>query len=337
MLDTPTLPFDRLVDALKAVGEPTRLRLVRLIARSDLSVSDLTTILGQSQPRVSRHLRLLTDCGILERYQEGAFAYFRLCEEPVVAGLVRTLSAHVDEQDPAIQRDRERLERVREERAARAADYFARNAAQWGRLRGLHAPEAEVEAALGEALGPRRVNALLDVGTGTGRILELLAPLCERAVGIDASREMLAVARSNLDAAGVANALVRQGDVYALPIQREAFDLVTLHQVLHYLDDPAAAVAEAARALSPGGRLAIVDFAPHALEFLRSEHAHLRLGFSDETVSGYLEDAGLELLSVRHLAPSGPGADRLTVTIWIAEDPRRLMAADKAATPSLVA
>ncbi len=336
MLDIQKLSFDRLVDALKAVAEPTRLRLVLLLARSDLTVSELTTILGQSQPRISRHLKLLVESGVLARYQEGAWAYFRVSDDASVVGLVRSLLSWADEADPMIERDGERLEAVRAERARRAADYFARNAGHWDRIRALHAADAEVERALLAALGNKRIGTLLDIGTGTGRILELLAPCCERAVGIDASREMLAIARAKLDAAQIVNAQVRQGDAYHLPVEREAFDLVTLHQVLHYLDDPQAAIAEAARAVAPGGRLVIIDFAPHELEFLRAEHAHLRLGFSEATLVGYLEEAGLEQVSIDHLVSSGGETGELTVTICIAKDPRLLVAATASARQTLV-
>ena len=326
MLDAQKLSFDPFVDILKAVAEPTRLRLVLLLARGDLTVSELTTILGQSQPRISRHLKLLVELRVLSRHSEGAWAFFGLSDEATVSGFVRMLTGWADPADPTFERDRERLEAVRAERARRAAAYFDRNAGSWDRIRTLHAADEEVEAALLKALGRKRIGTFLDIGTGTGRIVELLAPRCERGIGVDASREMLAIARAKLEAAGVANAQVRQGDAYHLPVDREAFDLVTLHQVLHFLEDPAAAIAEAARALAPGGRLAIIDFAPHELEFLRAEHAHRRLGFSDETLTGYLEDAGLEIVSIDHLVSTGGETGDLTVTILIARDPRILIA-----------
>ncbi|MCB8836537.1 metalloregulator ArsR/SmtB family transcription factor [Aurantimonas sp. VKM B-3413] len=326
MLDIPRFPFDPLVDALKAVAEPTRLRLVILLSEFDLTVSELTAILGQSQPRISRHLKLLAEAGLVVRYQEGAWAYFRVSHEASSAGLVRSMLGWVDEADPVIRRDAERLEEVRRQRAQRAADYFARNAASWDRIRALHASDTDVEAALLAALGRKRFDTLLDIGTGTGRMLELLAPRAERAVGIDASREMLGVARAKLDTAGIANAQVRLGDAYHLPVDRHGFDLAVVHQVLHFLDDPAAAVREAAAALSPGGRLAVIDFAPHELEFLRSDHAHMRLGFSDETLTGYAEAAGLETISIDHLVSKGGETGDLTVTILIAQDRLRLVA-----------
>lgn len=314
--------FDRTVDILKAIGEPTRLRLVLLLASQDLTVSDLMTILGQSQPRISRHLKLLTESGVVSRHQEGAWAYFRLGEDVLVRSLVAALTKGIDDSERFLSRDMERLGNVRRERAERAASYFSRNADRWDLIRALHVPETEVEAALLEALGDGPVTSFLDVGTGTGRLLELLAPRAERAVGIDASREMLAIARAKLDAAEIGNAVVRQGDAYRLPVHPGSFDLVTIHQVLHFLDDPSAAIREAALALKPGGRLAIIDFAPHALEFLRDEHAHLRLGFGDATIAAYLQSAGMSVVQTIRLGPAGEGDDRLTVIIWIARHMR---------------
>ncbi|KQT50921.1 ArsR family transcriptional regulator [Aureimonas sp. Leaf454] len=325
MLQT-RLDLDRALDALKALGEPTRLRLVRLLSNGDLTVTDLVQILGQSQPRISRHLKLLVDSKILTRYQEGAWAYFRLSDDAGVAALVERLMEQIDGADPTLKRDAERLDDVRTDRAARAADYFAQNADSWDRIRLLHAPDADVERRLLDRIGEAPVERLLDIGTGTGRLLELLAGRCSRAIGIDASREMLQVARAKLEAGGIVNATVRLGDCYRLPVQRDAFDLVTLHQVLHHLADPVAALREAAAVLAPGGRLAVVDFAPHHLEFLRDHHAHLRLGFGAEALSAQLEEAGLEVLSVDRLGPAHPDPDRLTVTIWFARDRRAALA-----------
>ncbi|WP_152045955.1 ArsR/SmtB family transcription factor [Aureimonas psammosilenae] len=325
MLDQADLSFDASVEVLKALGEPTRLRLVRLLASYDLTVSDLTAILGQSQPRISRHLRLLVESGVLSRYQEGAWAYFRLGDGFAAAGVARAILGRLGQDDPVLTRDAERLEAIRRERAAKAAGYFAENAERWDRLRLLHVADADVEAALLSALGQRRFDDHLDIGTGTGRLIELLSPRASRVVGVDASREMLQVARAKLDAAGIQNAQVRQGDCYCLPLPRSSFDLVTVHQVLHYLDDPAAAVREAASMLRPSGLLAIVDFAPHDLEFLRNDEAHQRLGFAPETLSFYLEEAGLDVVSTRLLVPAGENAGRLTVVVVVAEN-RRLPA-----------
>lgn len=324
------LSSEALVAALRAGGEPTRLRILTLLSDGDLTVKDLTTVLGQSQPRISRHLKLLTEAGLVDRFPEGAWVYYRLTEDEAVGALTRGLIAALDPRDEGATRDRERLATVKRTHAERTAAYFAAHARDWERLRSLHVEEARVEEAIREALGPRAFGTLLDVGTGTGRLLTLLADRYDRAVGIDASHDMLTAARSELDRAGLTRARVQQGDVLAPGLPRDAFDVVTIHQVLHYLDDPGAAVREAARTLRPGGRLLIVDFAPHALEFLRESHAHRRLGFSHQEIGRLLEQAGLDLVEVRDLAPSAESdaTERLTVTLWLARDPRLLLASD---------
>lgn len=328
---TETLSSEDLVTLLRAGGEPSRLRLLAILAAGDLTVKDLTIVLGQSQPRISRHLKLLTEAGLVERFPEGAWVYYRLADHGLPAAIVRALVARLDKADPVVSRDRERLEAVKRDHATRTAEYFALNAGDWERLRSLHVEEARVEEAIRAALGDRPFGSLLDLGTGTGRLLTLLSDRYDRAVGIDASHDMLIAARSELDRAGVSHARVQQGDVYALALPRDAFDVVTVHQVLHYLDDPARALAEAARTLRPGGRLLVVDFAPHDQEFLRESHAHRRLGFSHGEIARLLEQAGLDLVSVRDLPPTdrqsgGDGA--LTVTLWLARDPRMLVAGD---------
>jgi ArsR family transcriptional regulator len=320
--------LDTMVDSLKAAAESSRLRILALLSDGDLTVSDLTDILNQSQPRVSRHLKLLLEAGLIERYQEGSWAYFRLSDAEPAHDFVTSVIARIDATDAVVARDRERLGRVKSRRQQRASEYFSANAERWDRIRSLHVPDGAVEAAMLKLIGDRPFQAMADLGTGTGRLLELFAPLYRRAVGIDLSREMLSVARANLDRAGVANAQVRQGDLYSPPIERDAFDLVTMHQVLHYLDDPARAIREAAKAVAPGGRLLVVDFAPHDLEFLRVEHAHRRLGFSHDQMAAWIEAAGLGRPEVRDLPPpAGREADGLTVTLWLARDPRIQIAA----------
>lgn len=315
------LRLEAAVDVLKAAGEPTRLRLLALLAAGDLTVTDLTEILGQSQPRISRHLKLLTEALLIDRYQEGAWAYFRLRGQGQGADLVRQVLAATAPDDAVLARDGERLLALKQARSDRAQAYFSRNAAEWDAMRRFHVSEAEVEAALVAAVGTEPVESLLDLGTGTGRILQLFEGLYQRATGVDASRDMLAVARANLDRTGVSTASVRHGDIFNLPLDGRQFDLVTIHQVLHFLEAPEAAIDEAARMLAPGGRLAIVDLAPHALEHLRQEHAHLRLGFSHQVMQQWLEDAGLSVQSVIDLAPKSVQDSPLTVTIWIAVMP----------------
>lgn len=318
----PRLGLDAALAALKAAAEPTRLRVLALLADGELTVSDLTDILGQSQPRISRHLKLLVEAGLVERHREGAWAFFGLSEHVELKGALRAALAGLDPADRALARDRERLAEVRLAHQEAATRYFTEQASRWDGLRSLHVAETAVERAILEAAGDGRIEALLDLGTGTGRMLELLGPKVGRAVGVDANREMLALARANLARAGVSNAQVRQGDIFALPVPADSFDLVVVHQVLHFLDDGARAVREAARALRPGGRIIIVDFAPHAIEALREAHAHRRLGFAHETIAGWLAAAGLDLVSHLDLPPPDGAPDKLTVSLWLARDPR---------------
>ncbi|GLS21249.1 ArsR family transcriptional regulator [Labrys miyagiensis] len=316
-------PFETVLGALKAAGEPTRLRLLAILAEGELNVTDLTEILGQSQPRISRHLKLLVEAGLVERIREGAWAFFRLAEGTLKSELFAQILVGLDRSDRTLARDRSRLVEVRRTRAAVAADYFRAHAGDWDRIRALHASDEAVEAALKRVVGTQPVNAFLDIGTGTGRMLELFAPLATRAVGIDASAEMLVIARANLERNGIRNAVVRQGDLFALSVEPGAYDLIIVHQVLHYLDDGARALREIARALRPGGRLVIVDFSPHELEFMREDFAHRRLGFARETIEHWFEAAQLQPEDWREVE-TGEGPASLTVSIWTGRDPRRV-------------
>ena len=314
------VPLEALLGALTAAGEPTRLRLLALLCDAELTVSELVTILGQSQPRISRHLKLLVESGLVERHREGAWVFLLAAQNGPVARLAREIVDAVDHEDAVLLADRARLEEVRGARARAAASYFETHAADRDRLRAMHVAEETVEAAIRQAVGERPLGSLLDVGTGTGRMLELLAPQAGRALGVDQSPQMLRMARTRLERAGLRNAQLRQGDIFALPVERDAFDLVVLHQVLHYLDDPARALREVARTLRPGGRLLVVDFAPHGEEDLRTAHAHRRLGFSREEIASAMLDAGLDVTSSRDLAPNGGGS--LTVSLWMGRDRR---------------
>ena len=305
-----------LLAALRAVAETTRLRLLVLCARGELTVSELAQILGQSQPRVSRHLKLLCEAGLLDRFREGSWVFYRLSSGSAASALSRHLVAAFGKADETIALDLQRLAAIKRQRAEVAAAYFSENAAQWHRIRSLYIDETEVEAALSEVIAAAGPQDLLDIGTGTGRMLEILGPRVIHALGIDQSREMLAVARVNLERTGLANSTVRLGDMYQLPLADASFDAVVIHQVLHYADRPAAAIAEAARVLRPNGVLVVVDFAPHALEYLRDEHAHRRLGFADPDVDEWCRAAGLDPNPARRL----PG-DPLTVVIWTAHRP----------------
>jgi ubiquinone/menaquinone biosynthesis C-methylase UbiE len=310
--------MDELVTMLRAAGDPTRLRLLLLLRQAELTVSELVEIVGQSQPRVSRHLKLLTEARLIERFKEGSWVFYRASDRGAGAELGAAISAIASPQSR--ESDSRRLAAVRDARAAEAAAFFKANAAEWERIRALHAADKDVEAAIVRHIAAHPMDSLLDAGTGTGSMLELLAPHVKRAVGVDVSPEMLAIARDRLARAHVNHAQVRLGDTYRLPFPNgnalSGFDAVLFHQVLHYLDDPQAAVVEAARVMRAGGRLLIADFAPHELEFLRSDFAHRRLGFSDREVQGWFAAARLKPLASEAIAA---GKDQLTVKLWLAQ------------------
>ena len=281
--------MDDLLVQLRAAAEPTRLRLLALCARSALCVSDLCDVLGQSQPRLSRHLKLLVEAGLLERIPEGANAYFQM---PAGACLARTLLARLPEDDPRLAADRRAAARIAAERARAASAAFRQDGMDWDEIRALGLPAAAIEAAL-TGLLPRQARSLLDIGTGTGRLLELVADRVERALGVDASRDMLALARARIAERGIAHrCAVRQADMYRLPFADAGFDAVTLQMVLHYAEDPAAAIQEAARVLHPDGLLIIADLAPHDRAELLQRHAHRWPGFDDAAIAGWLGAAG---------------------------------------------
>ncbi len=309
------------VGVLKAVAEPTRLRVLAL-ARGEFTVKDLTRILGQVQPRISRHLRLLAEAGLVVRASEGSWVYLRLADDGRGGEVARQVLQGVDQTDPVLVRDRDRAEVLRSEREAAAQAYFQSHAGQWDKIRALHVAEAEVEAAVSEVMGPGPFDLLVDLGTGTGRMLELFAPRIRRGIGLDLSAAMLAYARTKLERTGLANVQVRQGNIYDLPLADQSADAVVMHQVLHFLSDPQRAVREAVRVLAPGGRLLIVDFAPHELEFLRDDYAHERLGFASALIGQWLTEFGLEPTARRDLAPAKDArAGKLTVSLWLARRP----------------
>jgi len=303
-----TLP---LADRFQALADPTRLRIVALLRLMELSVGELAQVLGQSQPRVSRHLKILADAGVLERRKEGSWVFLTLAEAERVEPLFALVDAWADASTQALfASDAARTESIRSERAEAANRYFAGHAEVWDQIRSLHVAESEVERAIDHALGNLSLGRLVDIGTGTGRMIELFAPRAVQAIGIDRSSDMLRVARVKLEAAGIHSSL-RQGDMYALPLADQSADNVIIHQVLHYAHSPAAAVSEAARVLAPGGTLLVVDFAAHEREELRARDAHIRLGFEDEVMAGWFASAGLEIDCIEHLK-----GGELTVTLW---------------------
>lgn len=306
---------------LRAAADPTRLRILLALREAELTVTELTQVLGQSQPRVSRHLKLLCEAGLLQRYKEGSWVFYRPGESAERAQFATALATLAKIDSEPFESDRRKLIAVRHARAEAAQAFFRANASQWERLRSLHAPEREVELAVLRAIGGGTTESLLDAGTGTGRMLELLGGQIKRGVGIDVSPEMLNIARDRLERAGLHHCQVRLADIYRLPFASAGpftgFDAVLFHQVLHYVDDPQAVVMEAARVLKPGGRILIVDFAPHELEFCRTELAHRRLGFPDSEVQGWFEAAKLHPQSSESIAPHEQD-QKLTVKIWVA-------------------
>jgi len=303
--------MESLLAGLRAAGEPTRLRLLALCAHGELSVSELTQILAQSQPRVSRHLKLLVEAGLLTRMREGSLVYYRIADGNESAHLARTLVDLLPDNDSELSRDLARLELIRQKRAELARNYFQENAADWKKIRALHVPEADVESTLQSMIGTDRIESYLDIGTGTGRMLELFADQFDRGIGIDLSSEMLAIARTQLESERFMHVQIRKGDMYNMPIDDASMDLATLHLVLHYSLEPGAVIAEAVRTLKPGGRLIVVDFASHSEEHLRTEHKHQRLGFSDREIEQAMRSVGMKPGSTESLA-----GDPLTVKLW---------------------
>lgn len=321
-----TVPLP-LADLFQALADPTRLRLLALLKEMELTVGELAQVLAQSQPRVSRHLKILADTRLIERRKEGSWVFLQLGDPALVDALTAFWDAAADPDSVRqFTADRARLTAVRADRAEAAARYFAAHAAEWDQIRSLHVADAQVEEAIREALGDGPIGQLVDIGTGTGRMIELFGTGATRSIGIDRSTEMLRLARVKLEEAGVEAVSLRQGDMYALPLPDGEADVVLLHQVLHYAQSPAAAIVEGARLLRPGGRLLIIDFAPHEREELRETAQHARLGFSDDAVLGWLTAAGLEGKVVRHLE-----GGELTVTLWAGVRPTRIDHERKAA------
>lgn len=300
-----------LSERFQALADPTRLRILALLRAMELSVGELAQVLGQSQPRVSRHIKILSDAAIVERRKEGSWVFLTLApgitDQPMFALMDRWEDGPSAEMFAA---DCQRTDAIRAERADAANRYFAAQAETWDQIRSMHIAESEVERAIQDALGQQTLGRLVDIGTGTGRMIELLAHRSAQAIGIDRSSEMLRLARVKLEAAGIASSL-RQGDMYALPLADESADCVIIHQVLHYAHAPAAAISEAARILAPGGTLLVVDFAAHEREELRIKDAHIRLGFEDESMRGWFGTAGIEIDRIDHLT-----GGELTVSLW---------------------
>jgi len=308
--------FEKLVLALRAAGEPTRLRLLALLAQGELSVKDLTDILGQSQPRVSRHLKLLAEAGLVERNAEGAWAYYRIADPGEARELVFALLAPISQNGGVLSTDKTALAFIQKQHQNKADEYFSKVAQNWDNLRKLHVPEAAVENAILRLVGLKKAKRLLDLGTGTGRMLDLLSDLYEYGTGIDLSKEMIGVARAKLSASGVSNAQVRLGDILKFDGGEQKYDLVILHLVLHYFDDPGQVLDKASQRLDAGGRVLVVDFAPHNLEFLRERDAHRRLGLSEQQMASWARGAKLNI-DVFEKFENQQDKQGLSVCLWL--------------------
>lgn len=302
------------LDIFRALADATRLRIVALLRSMELSVGELAQVLGQSQPRVSRHVKILCDAGLAERRKEGSWVFVALGGGATVGPVLDALDAWATLQpDHWAVADSARLAAVRADRAASAALWFEANAGQWDAIRSLHIAESEVEAAISAVLGDQPIGQLIDIGTGTGRMLELFAARAEQALGIDRSSEMLRLARAKLSERGLDNTELRQADLYALPLADGAADVAIVHHVLHFAQQPGAAIAEAARVLKAGGRLLIADFAAHDREELRTKDGHTRLGFADEQMVTWFAAADLAPERTERLE-----GGELTVKLWLA-------------------
>jgi ArsR family transcriptional regulator len=329
---TSRTDLERLLDGLQGAAEPTRLRLLAICAEGEWTVSELVEVLGQSQPRISRHLRILSEAGLLERFREGSWVFYRRAARGPGAALAHALAALLPRDDPLLALDRARLAAVREARRARIERWFDGRAAEWDGERDLAVEGARVESVLCRLFAEARPRSLLDIGTGTGRMLEVLGPFVTEALGIDISHRMLALARANLDRAGLRHCSVRHADMYRLPLADSSFAAVTLHQVLHFADDPRRVLAEARRVLEPGGLLVVVDLGAHGREELRSERRHRRLGFTDEEMTTWFAELGLAARPPFRLL-----GRELTSVIWSAFAPGRVPARNRAGAPRIAA
>lgn len=324
---TNTLSKDELLTALKAAGDQTRLRLLVLLSDAEHNVKDLTQILRQSQPRLSRHLKLLTNARLIERFQEGSWVYYRLARDSSSARLVQNILATANLKDPQFQTDQQQANKVKTQRANEAQSYFKTHASEWDSIRGLYIKEEKVEAEMQSMLGNAPIDLLLDLGTGTGRILELFANQFKSAIGVDINHEMLRHARARLDRQHLKSCELRHGDITKLDFKNAMADTIIMHQVLHFMIEPKTLIKEAARLLKPGGKLLIVDFAPHTQEQLRQDFAHQRLGFEENQLWNWLKAAGLSALNFSLLPNNSQSLnanqlthtkDTLNVSLWLA-------------------
>ncbi len=305
--------MEKLLQGLRAAAEPTRLRIIALCGHAELSVTELVMILGQTQPRVSRHLKLLVEGGLLQRNKEGNRAYYRLSTEAEGADLARMLNDLMPGEDEVHALDLSRLSSVKADRVRYAESFLDPYSQEIIELRGMWPPDEVIDKCILALLKDRSIQNLLDLGTGAGRILRTIAPFVEKGTGIDNSLEMLSIARARLDQDGIKNCQVRVGDMYRLPFKKNSFDLITINSLLRYADEPKKVIAEAARVLEKKGALLIVDLAAHDLSALRDEYGHSWLGFSEAEMVEMLSEENLTVDRVKHI-----DGQKLSVCIWLA-------------------
>jgi len=303
--------LDRLVQVLKSIADESRIRLLILCAQGEFTVSELVQVLGQSQPRVSRHLRILCDAGILKRTRQGSWVFYRSVKGGPESEFVPLLKSFITESEPVLKLDRKRLEHLKKERSRVAAQFFQKTASEWDNIRTHYVEDIQVESALQQCVSDVKPNSLLDIGTGTGRILKVLGPYVQDAEGIDFSHEMLNLARINLDHPSLEHCRVRHGDMYRLPYQEHSFNFITIHHVLHFANQPLEVLKEAGRVLKNKGQIAIVDFYSHEREEFRTKYHHHRLGFSDDEIKNWLDQIGLSMQP-----PIRIDGDPMEVVIW---------------------
>jgi ubiquinone/menaquinone biosynthesis C-methylase UbiE len=302
-----------LIDIFRALADPTRLRVVSLLREMELAIGELALVLDQSQPRVSRHVRILAEAGVIERHREGSWVFLRVPRSGPVASLIATIHhwPYAAAEAEQIAQDAARLVAVRADREIAAARYFAEHAEEWDAIRSRYVAESDVEAAMLAMMQGRRIGHLLDIGTGTGRMAEIFGRTADHITALDRSPEMLRIARTKLTPQNLPVDLV-QGDFLSLPLKDGAVDMVVMHQVLHFAHEPERVIGEVARVLGEGGHVLIVDFAPHNDEELRSVAAHARLGFSDRQMEIWFTAAGLQLEKVETL-----DGGKLSVKLWL--------------------
>jgi len=245
-----TESFDNLLPRLRAIAEPSRLRLLAVLARGEFSVSELTEILGQSQPRVSRHLKLLDDSGLLERFREQHWIYYRVPVETNGGRLARLLLEQLDADDAVLAGDLERVQRVLAARGGRGAA---------GEDVAAETSGGEIVPLIAAELGEQGLESLLYFGQAPDAVLAGLGSRARRVVGMNASRHLVQRARAVLHSAGLNHCVLQQGELAALPQPADSFDVVLIDRVLATADRPAAALQEAARVLRPGGRMVLVE------------------------------------------------------------------------------